>query len=72
VDQNQPLIAVGLQLCEGGPAQEVRLWFDSLMPDSRIELLCLLQTNMAGSPVPGAAEPASVRPLAVALGLLAA
>ena len=72
VDKSQPLIAVGLQLCEGGQAQEVRLWFDSLMPGSRIELLCLLQTNMAGSPVPGAVEPASVRPLAVALGLLAA
>jgi hypothetical protein len=50
----------------------VRRWFDGLMPGSRIELLSLLQANMAGTAVPGAAEPGSVRPLARALGLLAA
>jgi hypothetical protein len=34
-------------------------------------LLSMLQENMAGNPVAGAQEAASVRPLAVALGLLA-
>ena len=72
IDPNAPLIAVGLDLCEGSDAKGVRQWFDSLMPFDRIELLSLLQTNMAGGAVPGAAEAASVRPLAVALGLLAA
>ena len=71
-DAEQPLIAVGLRLCEAGQAVQVRVWFDSLMPGSRIELLSQLQANMAGGSVPGAAESASVRPLAVALGLLAA
>ena len=71
-DADRPLIAVGLQLCEAGRPQEVRGWFDGLVPGSRIELLSMLQANMAGGSVPGAAEPASVRPLAVALGLLAA
>jgi hypothetical protein len=61
-----------LHLCEGSDATGVRQWFDSLMPFDRIELLSLLQTNMAGGAVPGATEAASVRPLAVALGLLAA
>jgi hypothetical protein len=72
IDPNQPLISVGLHLCEGSDATGVRQWFDSLMPFDRIELLSLLQTNMAGGAVPGATEAASVRPLAVALGLLAA
>jgi hypothetical protein len=58
-------------LCEQSDIKTVRLWFDSLEPFSRIELLSMLQANMAGSPVAGAPEPASVRPLAVALGLLA-
>ena len=72
IDPNQPLISVGLHLCEGSDAKGVRQWFDSLMPFDRIELLSLLQANMAGGAVPGATEAASVRPLAVALGLLAA
>jgi hypothetical protein len=72
IDPNQPPIAIGLSLCEAEQPQLVRQWFDSLMPGDRIELLSLLQANMAGERVPGAAEPASVRPLARALGLLAA
>jgi c-di-GMP-binding flagellar brake protein YcgR len=71
-DPDQPLIAQGLRLCEASEARDVRHWFDSLMPFDRIELLSMLQANMAGGAVPGAAEPASVRPLAIALGLLAA
>jgi hypothetical protein len=65
-----PPIAIGLQLCAASNSKVVRAWFDQLDPFSRIELLSMLQANMAGSSVPGAAEPASVRPLAVALGLL--
>lgn len=72
LDPDEPLVAVGLQMCEGSGREGVRLWFDSLMPGSRIELLCQLQANMAGTSVPGAQEPGSVRPLAIALGLLAA
>ena len=71
VDPSLPPIAVGLRLCESGKAH-VRQWFDGLMPFDRIELLSQVQANMAGSAVPGATEPTSVRPLAVALGLLAA
>jgi hypothetical protein len=71
VDPSLPRIAIGLRLCESGKAH-VRQWFDSLMPFDRIELLSQVQANMAGSAVPGATEPTSVRPLAVALGLLAA
>ena len=48
----------------------VRAWFDKLDPFSRIEVLSMLQANMAGIRVAGAAEPASVRPLTVALRLL--
>jgi c-di-GMP-binding flagellar brake protein YcgR len=70
IDPDQPLITYGLQLCEQRDNKTVRLWFDSLEPFSRIELLSMLQANMAGSAVAGAPEPASVRPLAVALGLL--
>ena len=71
IDPNQPPIAVGLSLCGDGQKQTVRAWFDGLDPFNRIELLSMLQANMAGSAVPGAPEPGSVRPLAVALGLLA-
>ena len=71
VDPSLPPIAVGLRLCESGKAH-VRQWFDGLMPFDRIELLSQVQANMAGGSVPGATEPTSVRPLAVALGLLAA
>jgi len=71
-EPNQPLIAVGLRLCESAESVDVRLWFDGLMPGSRIELLTLLQANIAGGSVPGAQEPGSARPLAQALGLLAA
>jgi len=71
LDADAPAIAVGLRLCENG-SDEVRKWFDSLMPFDRIELLSQIQANMAGTPVPGAPEPTSVRPLAVALGLLTA
>jgi c-di-GMP-binding flagellar brake protein YcgR len=70
IDPNLPPIAVGLQLCAAGDSKVVRAWFDKLDPFSRIELLSMLQANMAGTAVAGAAEPASVRPLAVALGLL--
>lgn len=70
IDPDQPPITYGLQLCEQRDNKTVRLWFDSLEPFSRIELLSVLQANMAGSAVAGAPEPASVRPLAVALGLL--
>jgi hypothetical protein len=65
-------IVVGLRLCEEEPSLLVRKWFDSLMPGTRIEVLSQLQASMAGEKVPGASEPASVRPLAQALGLLAA
>jgi c-di-GMP-binding flagellar brake protein YcgR len=71
LDPSLPPIEVGLRLCESGKAH-VRQWFDSLMPFDRIELLSQVQANMAGGSVPGATEPTSVRPLAVALGLLAA
>jgi c-di-GMP-binding flagellar brake protein YcgR len=71
IDPNLPPIAYGLQLCEQSDVKAVRIWFDGLEPFSRIELLSMLQANMAGSPVAGASLPASVRPLAVALGLLA-
>ena len=69
---DQPLIEFALHLCEDRETKDVRLWFDSLMPGSRIELLTMLQTNIAGGSVPGAREPGSARPLALALGLLAA
>jgi hypothetical protein len=72
MDPDQPPIAFGLALCSVEQPQTVRKWFDSLMPFDRIELLSQLQANMAGERVPGASEPASVRPLALALGLLAA
>jgi c-di-GMP-binding flagellar brake protein YcgR len=72
IDPNKPLIAVGLHLCEGAQRQDVRRWFDGLVPGARIELLSQLQANMTGGSVPGAEEPGAVRPLAVALGLLAA
>lgn len=65
-----PAIAVGLRLCDDS-SDGVRKWFDSLRPFDRIELLSQIQTNMSGASVPGAAEPSSVRPLAVAIGLLA-
>ena len=71
LDPSLPPIEVGLRLCESGKAY-VRQWFDGLMPFDRIELLSQVQANMAGGSVPGATEPTSVRPLAVALGLLAA
>jgi hypothetical protein len=71
IDPDLPPIAYGLQLCGRTDTKTVRQWFDSLEPFSRIELLSMLQANMAGNPVAGAQEAASVRPLAVALGLLA-
>jgi len=65
-------IVVGMRLTEEEPSLLVRKWFDGLMPGLRIEVLSQLQANMAGEKVPGAAEAAAVRPLAQALGLLAA
>jgi hypothetical protein len=69
LDADEPVIAVGLRLCDDG-SDVVRKWFDSLMPFDRIELLSQIQANMSGASVAGAAEPSSVRPLAVGLGLL--
>ena len=65
-----PLIEVGLALCDVAGDQEIRSWFDGLMPFDRIGLLSQIQANMHGEAVPGAAESGQVRPLAHALGLL--
>ena len=67
---DEPLIAVGLRLCEEGDVYAVRCWFDSLPPPDRIGVLSRLQENLSGSPVPGVPEGGGARPLASALGLI--